>query len=106
MTTPMKAKLEALKTELEKRIAGINKDLSKPKSADSEEQVVERENDDVLLALKTEGEAELAQVAAALQRIENGSYGVCAGCGGAIEEARLEAMPFTSLCIACANKAG
>ncbi len=105
MSVNMKAKLESLKAELEERLEGVNRELTTRKSSDSEEQVVERENDDVLLALKKEGEEELAQVKAALKRMEKGVYGICVQCGSPIEEARLIAMPFTSLCIACANKA-
>ena len=40
-------------------------------------------------------------VNAALERIENGSYGVCEDCGKKIPEVRLEAIPYTSCCVAC-----
>jgi DnaK suppressor protein len=44
----------------------------------------------------------LAQVDEALGRIDDGSYGKCEGCGKAIPVARLEALPYTKLCVACA----
>ena len=40
----------------------------------------------------------------ALQKLDDGTYGRCEGCGGPIAEARLEAMPAARLCIACASK--
>ncbi len=42
-----------------------------------------------------------AQVAAALQRIEIGEYGVCAQCEEAISERRLNAIPWAKFCIRC-----
>ena len=37
----------------------------------------------------------------ALSRVEDGSYGMCEACEGDIAEARLEALPFTRLCVQC-----
>ncbi len=44
----------------------------------------------------------LAEVDAALARVEAETYGVCERCGSAIGEARLEALPAARLCISCA----
>ena len=41
----------------------------------------------------------LAEIDAALARIENGTYGVCARCGQPIGPERLEALPWATLCI-------
>jgi RNA polymerase-binding protein DksA len=43
----------------------------------------------------------LAEIDAALQRIENGTYGVCTNCGKQIAPERLEARPWATLCIDC-----
>jgi RNA polymerase-binding transcription factor len=56
------------------------------------------------LALRDQARTELAQVEAALARIEDGSYGTCRSCGGTIAEGRLEAIPWVSVCIECARK--
>jgi len=40
----------------------------------------------------------------ALERIENGSFGICENCGKEINEERLKARPVTTLCIACKTK--
>ena len=42
----------------------------------------------------------IAKIDAALQRIEEGNYGTCDRCGGAIEPARLTAMPEAMMCLA------
>src|SRR5438046_754552 len=43
----------------------------------------------------------LTEIDAALQRIEDGTYGTCTNCGGEIAPERLEAYPWASLCIDC-----
>ncbi|MFM2093203.1 MAG: ral stress protein [Planctomycetota bacterium] len=40
----------------------------------------------------------------ALQRVEDGSYGQCRGCGEMISKARLDALPHASFCIQCERK--
>jgi len=47
----------------------------------------------------------LAAIDASLQRIESGTYGTCARCGGEIAPGRLEAYPWASLCIDCKREA-
>jgi len=47
----------------------------------------------------------LAEINAALQRIEAGTYGTCGVCGKEIAPERLEAYPWASLCIDDARKA-
>ena len=42
---------------------------------------------------------------AALQRIDDGTYGTCTNCGQEIPRERLEASPWASLCIDCKRKA-
>lgn len=44
---------------------------------------------------------ELKQVLAALQRIEEGSYGQCLDCEEPIDERRLRALPAAAFCTAC-----
>lgn len=56
----------------------------------------ERENT-VLLAALSADEADLAEIEAALDRIRNGTYGVCMVTGRAIALARLRAIPWTKL---------
>ena len=46
----------------------------------------------------------LTDVEAALAKLDNGTFGVCEGCGQAIPPARLEAKPAARLCMECASK--
>jgi DnaK suppressor protein len=47
---------------------------------------------------------ELEAIEEALQRLENGSYGLCEVCGQPIEPRRLEIMPETPLCRNCMSQ--
>jgi RNA polymerase-binding transcription factor DksA len=50
-------------------------------------------------ALVNQFRKELLETQRALDKIDEGTYGVCERCGQAIAEARLEAMPATRYCI-------
>lgn len=45
-----------------------------------------------------------SKVEIALRKIESGSYGICERCGEAIPMARLEALPYSTLCVDCARR--
>ena len=47
----------------------------------------------------------LAEVTRAEQKLVEGTYGTCDRCGKRISDARLEAMPWATLCISCAATA-
>ena len=51
-------------------------------------------------------EAELARIAGALERLEQGEYGSCVTCGEPIAPKRLELDPATPLCVNCAGRSG
>lgn len=56
------------------------------------------------LSLMASEEGTLEQIEHALDRIRSRTYGTCEDCGGVIAKKRLEAIPFASLCIRCAEK--
>ena len=58
---------------------------------------------DVLEALQAAEADDLAEVDAALQRIEAGTYGKCERCGSSIGELRLRAVPQARRCMSCAG---
>ena len=99
-----KKNLKSLKKDLKKRIKDIKKSLTSKRNQDWAEAAVEAENDEVLEGLFTEATQELQQVKFALQRIKEGLYGECSECSEVINKKRLKIMPFTSLCIKCAQK--
>ena len=69
--------------------------------ADTASETYERELDE---GLEEDARDQLRDVEAALERIEAGSYGTCSVCGKAIPVERLEAVPWTTLCIDDARK--
>ena len=46
----------------------------------------------------------LNQIEAAIERIEDGNYGRCEACNVQIPKARLDAIPYASLCMQCASQ--
>lgn len=69
--------------------------------ADTATETVDRE---IGNTLEEHDERLLEAIDAALQRIEDGTYGKCVNCGAQIPEDRLEAMPWATLCIECKRK--
>lgn len=55
-----------------------------------------------IAALLRDARAQLAELDAAVDRLYAGDYGRCVVCGVEISAARLEALPATQHCIACA----
>lgn len=100
-----KAALEAKLADLEHRLAGVTRDITKTLSSDFAEQATERENDDVLEEIARETQMSIARIRAALQRIEDDTYGLCGSCGDDIAAERLEAIPEATHCVKCADKA-
>jgi RNA polymerase-binding transcription factor DksA len=56
------------------------------------------------LSLLQNQEQALEEITLALDRIERGTYGKCEECQAAIPKARLQALPYTRHCVACARK--
>jgi DnaK suppressor protein len=53
------------------------------------------------LQLRNRERLVLMQINEALKRVESGTFGECERCDEAISEGRIEAFPFTTLCIEC-----
>jgi DnaK suppressor protein len=58
----------------------------------------------IQLKLKQTDAKILQAIEEALGRVESGTYGVCRDCGEPIADARLEAIPWTRVCIICKEK--
>ena len=101
----LRALLEEERDELRARLAelGFGGDGPKydPNFADSSQVTAERGEAEALAATLRET---LDEVEIAIEKMENGNYGVCEGCGKQINPARLEAKPAAKLCIECASK--
>jgi DnaK suppressor protein len=60
----------------------------------------------ILQAANRRIQLEVQQIDLALKRIEQGTYGICQTCSQDIPFARLDAVPSTLQCIACARRNG
>lgn len=56
------------------------------------------------LALEKQIRDHLADVEHALQKLDQGTYGLCDICGRAIDPARIEVLPWANLCLDCKSK--
>ena len=61
------------------------------------------EQEFTLSLMENEG-VTLEQIESSLERIEEGTYGQCEECGVKIPKARLNAIPFATLCVRCAEQ--
>lgn len=95
--------LDALFAEYSARASAISQDLARSHSPDFAEQALQRQNDEVLEALLAEAKKGMRQVGMAKLRLADGTYGDCLRCGEPIEPARLQVLPATEYCLACAD---
>lgn len=103
-----RAHLETRRADLRDRVARVERDLSRsaePLPRDAPDAAIAVENDEVLNAIATAARAELGAIDTALRRIEQGVYGDCESCGKDIARARLETVPYSTRCAACARDA-
>ncbi|GAB6138575.1 TraR/DksA C4-type zinc finger protein [Halanaerobaculum tunisiense] len=69
--------------------------------ADTSNATFEREKD---LGLKDNAQVILAMIDDALEEIETGQYGLCDYCGEEINSQRLDAIPYSTVCIECKSQ--
>ncbi len=105
-----RAELVAERARVERRLAALQHDLdevmaaSRDTNADDEHDpegatiAFERAQVD---ALARDTRRRLAEIDAALLRLDGGSYGVCERCGRPIDPARLEVRPSARTCVVC-----
>ncbi len=82
------------------------KDHSKTTSipTDMEELANDNADQELTLTLLGSDEGILDQVEAAIQRIDDSSYGRCEKCGEQIPKSRLDAIPYAADCVQCASQ--
>lgn len=61
-------------------------------------------NEDIDYALLNMQIERLREVEDALDRLEEGTYGICEDCGVSINLERLKVLPFTTYCVQCQEK--
>ncbi|MCR5622333.1 MAG: TraR/DksA family transcriptional regulator [Treponema sp.] len=73
-------------------------------TGDEADRASDRIDETLLNALSEASSRRLTMIDNALDRIKNGQYGICKGCGREIAMGRLEAIPYAALCIDCQTK--
>ena len=61
-------------------------------------------NRQVMLNLSEQERSQLSRVDEALEKLEDGRYGVCDECGDRIPVKRLKIVPFAKFCVTCKSK--
>jgi len=91
-----------LKEEYQARIDNIEDHIQNPQdelNKDWEDQAISIRQNDTRQLLAAEARQNLIYVNDALSRIENGTYTECEVCGEPIQEERLKAVPYATLCM-------
>jgi DnaK suppressor protein len=97
-------KLEETRQEILQKMASLKtelRSLAEPSADEADLDAYEREK---TWALVQRMQHKLESVEHALQAARKGTYGICEGCGEAIDPARLEILPETTLCLDCQRK--
>ena len=87
-----------------KQIVESSKEMGQDGIQDIGDEAANMYNKQVLLSLNENERMRLKEVDESLDRIENGTYGICEECGGPISLKRLEVRPVAKYCVPCLTK--
>jgi DnaK suppressor protein len=103
----LKTAKESLLRMREQVLADIENDAKtsregqKDEGMDAYDLASEERDRDISMILSDRDRSKLQSIEESLQRINEGSYGICEACELDIAEERLKALPFTRLCVTC-----
>jgi DnaK suppressor protein len=95
-------KLEELLSEVNKTVSGMSDDMEN--IPDPSDRATLESDRSFTLRIRDRERKLIGKIKDALERIEQGTYGVCELCEEDISEGRLKARPVTTLCIECKKK--
>jgi DnaK suppressor protein len=81
------------------------KELRQQNSGDVIDAALDAAQDEISSQLAEVESRELTHIETALERMRKGDYGLCEGCNEAIPLARLQALPYATMCIQCQREA-
>ena len=96
--------LQEMRTQLLRNVQAElheGREQSKDEGMDTYDLASDARDREINFILTDREREKLQAIDEALARVEEGSYGVCESCESDIAEGRLEALPFTRLCINC-----
>ena len=105
----VKQEIEKIRQELLKRKLELEEELTRLSQEKFSEDQVQDPGDQALsstmeslkVSLQDTEREEYARIVKALEKIEDGTYGICADCGQPISEKRLKSFPNASRCLIC-----
>ncbi len=90
-------------SDMDKLVKESN-ELGKDGTPDIGDEASDLSNRQLLLSLNEADRAKLMEIEEALERIEEGTYGICEECGEPISIKRLEVKPTAIYCVACKSR--
>ena len=81
------------------------KELRQQNSGDVIDAALDSAQDEISSQLAEVESRELTSIETALERMRKGDYGLCEGCNQVIPLARLQALPYATMCIQCQREA-
>jgi len=90
-----------LRKKLADELASLREFKNSTSTGDSADVAFESGSDEMSSQLAEIDARELTQIERALTRLKQGTYGLCEACQGKIPVGRLNALPYTTLCIEC-----
>jgi DnaK suppressor protein len=101
-------KLKAMREDLLRNLISENEDFRAAVEDLGLNDLADMASNDIdcrtLEVLGNRDRLQLDKIDAAISRIKNGAYGICASCSKMISKDRLEAIPYAALCIECKQK--
>ena len=95
-------RLDELYAEAERTVAGMTD--TEETFPDPTDRATLESDRNFMLRIRDRERKLILKIREALQRIEDGSFGICESCGDDIGKERLDARPVTTLCIECKRK--
>lgn len=96
--------LEAMRAQLLRSVQhGVQegREQSKDEGMDTYDLASDARDREISHILTDRDRDKLQAIDEALGRVDDGSYGMCESCESEIAEARLQALPFTRVCVSC-----
>jgi len=91
-------RIDELRSEAGKTVETMDHDETFP---DPSDRATMESNRNSMLLIRDRERKLIFKIQEALQRLDNGEYGICEECGAEIGIERLKARPVTTLCIEC-----
>jgi DnaK suppressor protein len=96
--------LESMRAQMLKNVQQElqeGRDQNKDEGMDTYDLASDARDREISHILTDRDRGKLEAIDEALSRVDDGSYGLCEDCGAEIAEGRLQALPFTRLCVTC-----